>query len=359
MTAGTKAVEAMLRFSYYARGPVLWDWLHKSRSIVLMYHGITSRSAYSGVENYYGFNLPVSELERQLEYLKKRCNPVSLQDLLAGRGLSRSRTNVVVTFDDGYGNNYGNAFPLLSRYEIPAVFALTTGFIADSTPLWNDVIEHLVQNCSRSEVNMRWDSESRDFELRGFEGRLALYNWLMALAVRIPQERRDDLLEYVARELGSADSETQIRAREDYRPMTTDQIALMSRSGLIEFASHSVHHYLLSKLAPEKRTFELTESKRAIEQWSGAPCTTFCVPGGAYDDDVLERARGAGYTSVLTSDVGRVRPGAPTMNRNGIFNGRGIHWYADLVHGPVHTVVARARRTRARIRSRLRSGAVA
>ena len=349
----------MLRFSYYTRAPVLWDWLHKSRSVVLMYHGITSRSAYSGVENYHGFNLPVGELERQLEYLRKRCNPISLQDLLAGRGLSRSRTNVVVTFDDGYGNNYGNAFPLLSRFEVPAVFALTTGFIADSQPLWNDVIEHVVQNCSRSEVCMRWDGETRDFVLRGFEGRLALYNWLMALAVRIPQERRDELLEHVALELGTPACMAEILAREDYRPMTPDQIRSMSSSGLIEFASHSVHHYLLSKLAPAKRSFELSESKRMIEAWSGSPCTTFCVPGGAYDDDVLERARGAGYVSVLTSDVGAVRPGSVTMNRNGIFNGRGIHWYADLVHGPVHTVVARARRTRARIRSKLRSRAVA
>lgn len=349
----------MLRFSYYARGPVLWDWLHKSRAVVLMYHGITSGGAYSGVENYYGFNLPVGALERQLEYLRKRCNPISLQDLLAGRGLSRSRTNVVVTFDDGYGNNFGNAFPLLSRYEVPAVFALTTGFIADSRPLWNDVIEHVVQNCSRPKVSMRWDGETRDFELDGFEGRLALYNWLMALAVRIPQERRDELLGHVTRELGTPACMAEIRSREDYRPMTPAQIVLMSRSGLIEFASHSVHHYLLSKLAPEKRSFELTESKRMIEAWTGAACTTFCVPGGAYDDDVLERARSAGYVSILTSDVGAVKPGAVTMNRNGIFNGRGIHWYADLVHGPVHSVVARARRTRARLRSKLKRGAVA
>ena len=43
--------------------------------------------------------------------------------------ISRSKDNIKITFDDGYGNNFENAFPLLTKYGRTAAIFIITDFI--------------------------------------------------------------------------------------------------------------------------------------------------------------------------------------------------------------------------------------
>jgi len=63
-----------------------------------------------------------------LRFLKERTNVVSLDDFFAGR-LSWQRTNVVITFDDGYKSWISRALPALLDFGLPAVFFISSGFV--------------------------------------------------------------------------------------------------------------------------------------------------------------------------------------------------------------------------------------
>jgi len=66
--------------------------------------------------------------ERNLLFLKKRTNVVSLDDFFKGR-LSSEKINVVITFDDGYKGWISYAIPALKRFKLPAVFFVSSGFV--------------------------------------------------------------------------------------------------------------------------------------------------------------------------------------------------------------------------------------
>jgi peptidoglycan/xylan/chitin deacetylase (PgdA/CDA1 family) len=345
---------ALLWTSYRLGGPALWDVFRGGEVKILMYHGITAGAKFEGVTNYYGFNLPVSDFELQLAYLKRHCNVISLADIRAGR-LSKRKTNVVLTFDDGYENNYSIAFPLLKRYGMPAVYAVATAFVCDREPLWNDVIEYSVNHSTKEHLHLNWQGVDREFHIDDLKGRVALYNWLLRECVTGEQHQRAGLTGAAAKALGIAENPQDCFQNPDYRPLKAEQIAEMTKSGLIEFASHSVHHYALSKLDPEACRLELRKSKNQIEELTGVPCTTLCVPGGAYNSEVLQEAFAAGYELVLTSDIGKAVPGRKVLNRNVVLHKDSIQKFADMVHGPVLKILGVTRRVRARVRASFRT----
>ena len=299
-----------------------------------MYHGVTAGDAYEGVVNHYGYNVPRRLFAEQVAYVASRCNPVSLTDVL-DRRLSKRRVNVLLTFDDGYENNFTCAFPVLETYGVPALFALPTGFVCDRRPLWNDVIESAVQESGEGEVTVRWECDESSFDLRSRGGRTAALRWLMRQAVTADPRRRDALVRGALGALAVDPDAGAMFENADYRPLEAEQIRALAASGLVELASHSVSHFMMARLPSELKRRELEESKRRVESLSGRPCRAFCVPGGSYDGEMLELAKQAGYQAVLTSDWGWADASAPTLNRCGIFASHDRHRFVDEVHGPV------------------------
>jgi peptidoglycan/xylan/chitin deacetylase (PgdA/CDA1 family) len=82
----------------------------------------------------------VADFEKQMRYLSKVYNPISLERMAQHiqNGTSFPSKAIAVTFDDGYQDNYENAYPILKKYNIPATVFLTTGFIGTGQiPAWD------------------------------------------------------------------------------------------------------------------------------------------------------------------------------------------------------------------------------
>ena len=69
---------------------------------------------------------------KQMQYLKDHHYQVVDLDVLFQKvieGEKLSPKTIAITFDDGYLDNYVNAFPILKFYQFPATFFLITGSI--------------------------------------------------------------------------------------------------------------------------------------------------------------------------------------------------------------------------------------
>lgn len=86
---------------------------------VLMYHKVGPDSFRNGP----GLRVTPYEFERQIKYLKENgYNAISLDELINHRkkGASLPNRPIVITFDDGYKDNYTYAFPVLKKYGYTA-----------------------------------------------------------------------------------------------------------------------------------------------------------------------------------------------------------------------------------------------
>ncbi len=91
-------------------------------SIILNYHSIHPANTFS--------TRPADFLQ-QMQYLTNEFNVMSLpqfQKLRLDCAKLPDKT-AIVTFDDGYEDNYQYAFPILAKYRLPATIFLTTAFI--------------------------------------------------------------------------------------------------------------------------------------------------------------------------------------------------------------------------------------
>lgn len=105
---------------------------------VLNYHSI-------GVEPDNTLVLDPDKFARQMEYLSKNGHtPLSLTDftLILEKRKAAPPKPVLLTFDDGYSDNYELAMPVLKRYGFPATLFMSPGFVREKGYLnWDQVKE--------------------------------------------------------------------------------------------------------------------------------------------------------------------------------------------------------------------------
>jgi len=103
------------------------------KALVIFYHCIKDEA------NSYLRPTKVADFENQMRFLSKAYSPISLERVAQHiqNGTSLPAKAIAVTFDDGYQDNYENAYPVLKEYNIPATMFLTTGFIGTGEiPAW-------------------------------------------------------------------------------------------------------------------------------------------------------------------------------------------------------------------------------
>lgn len=105
---------------------------------ILMYHHVDER--------WQEWKLSVSpdSFERQMEFLKAhRYNVLSLGDYidLLKNKKPIPKKSVVITFDDGYDNNFTEAFPILKKMQFPAtIFIQVDGVGRKGYMTWDDIL---------------------------------------------------------------------------------------------------------------------------------------------------------------------------------------------------------------------------
>ena len=121
--------------------------LGRSRTVILNYHRVDDGYADA-------VTVGTAQFRRQMRALKRRCKVIDMDTFLSQRGQPRRRTSAVVTFDDGYADNY-EAAGFLRDEGLPCTFFICTGIVGTEQAFPHDMkrLGHRVPALSWSQVH--------------------------------------------------------------------------------------------------------------------------------------------------------------------------------------------------------------
>jgi len=213
------------------------------------------------------------DFDRQVQAAKRDFDVVGLSDLDRVLQARRGR-HVMITFDDGYLDNYTDAFAVLRRHHVTATFFVTTGFIDSPQVPWWDQIAWMVRHSPRSELPANpWTgmpiSLDEPDRSRAIQRLLSLYK-------RLSGEKTADYVADLSQLLESPPIPLHI-GHELW--MTWPMLREMRQCGMT-IGGHTVHHPVLANLTLEQQDYEIGECRRRLVKELGEPIDAFSYPVG-------------------------------------------------------------------------------
>jgi peptidoglycan/xylan/chitin deacetylase (PgdA/CDA1 family) len=250
------------------------------------------------------FSATLEDFEAQVRFLKAWCDVILPDDLDEVRRRRRGRF-ALVTFDDGYIDNFTDALPVLKAHGTPATFFLATGLLdRPRVPWWDEIAWMTRVNAPITIPSGPWLAEPVQLDPPGTGTAIPRLNELYR---GLPHAARDNFLDF----LGAATG----RGRCGAGPardlwMSWDMVRGLRSAGMA-LGGHTHDHVLLSEESPERQRDELETCLRRIEEEAGVRPSAVSYPYGSPDSfnrttrDCLERAR-VRYAFSYYGGIGRL-----------------------------------------------------
>ncbi len=290
------------------RGKTAWDLAYRSGlsaaigrryggigSVFLFHHVVRDVSVHLNDDLY----VSAGFLEAWLIALRRaRVDVISLDEAVErirdpGRGRA-GRRFVVITFDDGYADNFECALPVLERLEAPFTVYVTTDLVEGGGRLWWIGLERLIEENDVVDVapmGRRFPTASFREKADALE---AVTRWVWT-----DVGRRAPRLRAVFERHGLSSSAA---------GLSREQLRVLGRHPLATIGGHTSGHAWLAGLSEPEAYREMSDNKTFLENVCGRPVDHFAYPHGAGGAREAALAERAGFETAVTNRVGCLFP---------------------------------------------------
>lgn len=277
------------------------DQIHKfiSRNLgtILIYHSIVDIP----LEFDMWTHMHVSLFEEHMQLLARETNVVPLEEMVNGIKKGRLPQNAVaVTFDDGFGNNYTRAYPILKKYNIPATIFLSTAYIGTKELFWPERLSYIM---SRTKADIITNNDIGEYQISDGVQKRNYYNKISELFKQYNNNKIDSMLDSLQEQL-RVEFDQEDLLYQEWLPLSWDEARQMEKESLISFGGHTNTHAILSTNSDEEIRAEIQLCKLAIENNLLNGTRYWAHPNGHLGDFyekhelMLEQS---GYEAIFTS----------------------------------------------------------
>lgn len=267
----------------------------KSHVAILAYHRV-----YPETDNWALNSISPPSFEQQIQYVSRYYEVISLDELAQCIRLKNAppRKSIVVSFDDSYRDIYTYAYPILKKYNVPATVFLNTGNIKNRSLYWWDKVLYCIRNTNKTQINL---SEIGNYYLQPKSDKFRIAFMIIRRLKKLSEERKNLLVDKLI-------EECQVDIPNDLGReliLTWDEIKEMSNSG-ISFGTHAVNHLCLTDIPLESAKYEITQSKKDIEENLGVKITAFAYPYGDCNPELTDFVKAAGFNCAVSVSLGKL-----------------------------------------------------
>ena len=282
--------------------------IFKKENIILNYHRICPDNVMNKPND--ELAVSVSRFREQLLFLKKNYNLISLDNLLKFE--KSSKTNICITFDDGYKDNLIYALPILNEFNIPATIYIITKFYEKDFNVWWYELENFIWKNTES-ISFVYEGKKYEYSV---QKNIEKFNCFVKLRKVIKKLDKENQLKFLS-------AVTKTKEREQFKKyfLSKEDIKILNSNPLITIGAHTHNHLSLKNLSRTTCIEEIKLSKEILENSIGININHFSYPYGS-KSDVGKRehkiVQDLGFKSAVTTSVGKV-------NKNSLFNLPRIH----------------------------------
>jgi len=207
---------------------------------------------------------------------------ISLDDLheMATTGKRLDKPFIVMTFDDGYKDNFDYALPIFDEFKIPFTVYVTNCFPNRNAFLWWYALEDILLKNERIEL-----ADGAQFECPTKKDKERIFLELRDRILKMNQDRlEEDFRALFCR------YQYDSRSVNDSLCLSWDEIRKMGSHPCCTIAAHTVNHRALNQLTDNQLHYEIEQSKAEIEAQTGRPVRHFSYPFGT-PNEVGEREK--------------------------------------------------------------------
>ena len=250
-------------------------------------------------------NLPVSntcpkEFEKQIRFLKENFTIYSLEKLINLLSTPKIDNTIkeniaVITFDDGYKDNYVYAYPILKKYQLPATIFLVSGYVGKDELFWWNEIEYILYHTKKKKIN---SLNLGTFLLTDDKKRLNCLLFLLEKIKRMPYGTKEEYINELKNichvKVPSGLGKKMI--------LSWNEIYEMKSNG-ISFGAHTLTHANLININLEEAEKEISHSKTMIEDKLKTDVISFAYPYGSkyFNHDIIKLLEKNGLICAVTT----------------------------------------------------------
>jgi len=205
----------------------------------------------------------------------------------------------LLTFDDGYDDNYYEALPVLEKYKTQALFYIATGNLDSNREFWWDEVERIVLLTETISKTVSVSVKGREFSFTDDRtSRINFYSTILPLLRNISADKRDALIQQLAEQAGNKTPRT------SHRSLSFEEMKKLFTSVSAVAGAHTHRHPSLAALTPAEQEREISTSKKILEEQLGKSINHFSFPFGTVNDFTAETVticHNLGFASVAAN----------------------------------------------------------